>query len=676
MAGSRGTNCAMDVLSAETKKTVLSTLRKFSIHTKLCECDHDRSFLLRLENGVVKMGSDSVVASVCICETDLGFTKKDFLGYSLQKCTCMDVDQKYTNKASLKMTAAQWDLIASKYESFLAIAVGCKNKNLDATKGTSALMSVHPTHMDPGSGEIVTGELFAGGIGGWSFAQKALTDDGHVTSAMWALDQDFLACKSFQMNHKMDHVASSETQAWGFVQADTAINLCPTVLFQTKIENIWWMTFLEQYNTELVLMSPPCPAWSMAHACPGLDRSDGLCLIVVIILMAFVRPRVWGLENVAALKLHKHFDIIMEVVRWTNFQIQWMKCCDLLEQTPQHRDRLLVYAVNRLDEALTSHKPVGWPIRQSNTLGSCKVVCQLDAEFMENARLSDEDLAIYLNPENLPKEMSRSHKKRCARDVVTYRLRTIHNGFACVMTTYGRPDAVGEHLIDQGGIYGSLYHDGNLVRKLSPPELCILFHMVDECWLPKEEYISVSFLGNCISIPHATILLLNMIACVRPFWVTEGIDKIFTRTMSDPINSSNISIDFEQEGYWVRKRKADADIPATQEVYAFAKLSIQSPLQAVAACLQEGIMVHEVLKAILGSSMPCQFDIRVSKTSMLCVQMHPAMTMPTGHLQLHTAVPCCFMPTDQDMLDVDWPFVAVMTKEGLVIIKRGRNLDM
>eukprot|EP00438_Fugacium_kawagutii_P033239 Skav228423 [mRNA] locus=scaffold1325:267313:272607:+ [translate_table: standard] len=663
----------MDSLPPENRHILLSLLRKFSVHKQLCSCNHDRSFLLQLEDKVV-MGTDVVRATVRIVNEDLGFTRSDFMGHSLQSCSCMDVIGEQV--CELTMTAVQWDLVASQHKRFLAIAAKCFNGKIDTTRDSSTILPVMPTQQDDESNEVMVGELFAGGIGGWSFAIKALNSEQRIINTAWALDQDPIARKNYQMNHGMDYVATSAEQCWGYVQADQKANLCPTMFFQTQVENLWWLPHVTRFASQLILMSPPCPAWSAADSSPGLCRADGMCLVVVIVILAFLRPRAWGLENVSTLKGHKHWEIVLAVVKWTGFRVQRTKSLDLLDQTPQHRERLLMYAINMLDNDICGHRPVSWPLKQKNTLRSCHVICELDEPFRSMTVLSDEDMALYLDVRNMPHDITKDHKKRNVRELVAYRLRTWDDSFACVMTTYGRPEAVGEFLISKGGLYGSLFQNGNEVRKLSPPEICVLFGIVDDLWLPTEEYIAVSLLGNSISPQHAMILLLNMTVCIRPFWFVRGVDMLFSQCMSDHINASNMRIEHTESGYWIKRRTEADDTLPTMPIHDFAVLSIRTPMHSCRACVEEGLNVATILQHVLGSSMPSKLEIAIAGTNNIRIQLHSEVTMPTGRLELLASVPSCFLPSDVDMKATSWPCVAVMTPQDVVIITRQKHMKV
>lgn len=257
MAGSPGANCAMDFIKPETRHELLTILRRFSVHHRICSCQHDRTFLLEKGEKVV-MGRDFVHVDVRISQDDLGFTRNEFLGFALQSCSCMNTNEETTSV--LKITAIQWEMVASQHDKFLAIAVKCRDGKMDATGDTSTILPVMRTQVDDEANEIMTGELFAGGIGGWSFAVKAMQSDERVISTAWALDQDPIACHAFKKNHDMNYIACTSEQAWGSTQADQSMNLCPTMIFQTKVENIWWLSHVTRFAAQLILLSPPCPA--------------------------------------------------------------------------------------------------------------------------------------------------------------------------------------------------------------------------------------------------------------------------------------------------------------------------------------------------------------------------------------------------------------------------------
>ena len=74
--------------------------------------------------------------------------------------------------------------------------------------------------------------------------------------------------------------------------------------------------------------------------------------------------------------------------------------------------------VDALDIGISRVNPVRWPTTRKHTLRTYEVVCDLDEEWQKRAKLDDEELKLYLDPANLPKEFTRGHAKKTSRDCV------------------------------------------------------------------------------------------------------------------------------------------------------------------------------------------------------------------------------------------------------------------
>ena len=145
-------------------------------------------------------------------------------------------------------------------------------------------------------------------------------------------------------------------------------------------------------------MSPPCPAWSLADASPGLGRSDGFLLLQALVYIALLRPKMLAAENVSRLKNHRHFRIVLKVLDWANYHVHWSACLDLKEVLPQHRDRLLLLAMDLNDGTIPRTPPVKWPIVQMHTLRTYQVIMKLDDFWRTMSAISSEDFELYMDP--------------------------------------------------------------------------------------------------------------------------------------------------------------------------------------------------------------------------------------------------------------------------------------
>jgi site-specific DNA-cytosine methylase len=59
-----------------------------------------------------------------------------------------------------------------------------------------------------------------------------------------------------------------------------------------------WYHLLSDELYDFAMLSPPCPAWSAATSCPGLNKFEGRLTLYSWALMNLVRPRIVCMEMV------------------------------------------------------------------------------------------------------------------------------------------------------------------------------------------------------------------------------------------------------------------------------------------------------------------------------------------------------------------------------------------
>eukprot|EP00438_Fugacium_kawagutii_P031939 Skav201880 [mRNA] locus=scaffold550:187977:193148:- [translate_table: standard] len=590
-------------------------------------------------------------------------------------CQC-DLGDRRTN-VKVVMTCQQWEALGE--DDGPVVLLGAKVTEqgavLDMTGYSAAVFRHRLTISNGDLEELVLSEMFAGGYGGWSHAIAALTKNSKPIQCMWAIEKDPLCCSTYQRNHPKDVVARGPVQAWSDIKASEEDMHQPSVLFHSSVEDIWWMTYAARIATEGILFSAPCPPWSAADASAGLTRQDGRLLILTILVLGKLRPRTIGLENVGTLKSHRHFPVIAATFQWCKFKVVWSPVLDLADFVPQHRERMLLVAVNMMDDDITTVRPVSWPEVKKPTLGSYRAIMMLDQKWSTQATLNDDELKLYLDPANLPKTVGSGHTKRTRRDMIKYRLKQEGDVAACVLTSYGMPQAVHESLVKRGGLYSSLLLLGNVVRKHATPELVILFGTPSKVWLPDQEHIATAMMGNAIAPPHALITLLNMTVAVRPLWYGDCIQEEFVHIVSQRITAENISITDFADGHWFQ---ADADFQSanesTQPMTEINELIIRSPLQTIVMSVESGILIKDMLTMIQGNAMPPLLELLLTNAKSFRMPVTEQSKMPSQDLQLIANAPSCFMPQEDAIKRCDWPFVLVLVPTHAVVVKRGPHM--
>eukprot|EP00435_Cladocopium_sp_Y103_P020001 s186_g4.t2 len=577
--------------------------------------------------------------------------------------------ERYQN-VTLFVSSEQWNNVLSRHDHVLLLGAKVQGIEVYANHPDAAVLPVRSRSESPADKPLSIGELFCGGFSGWSHVVHALRSKGLAVHTKWALDRDPCACLAYRRTHRPDCHVQCISEAEAKIDPMHADEL-PSVLFQTSVNAAWWLAYACLYDVELVCMSAPCPAWSLADLAPGLMRSDGFLIIQAIFYVAMLRPRAFASENVANLKNHRHWKWIQAILDWLHYKIIWHATLDLKEVIPHARDRSLLICIDAFDFEISRSTPVRWPITRKHTLGSYGVVCDLNDFWLERAQLTSEELQLYLDPANLPKEFGRGHAKRTMRDVLSYRLKGLDSVFACILTSYGRPCALSETLVKRGGIYGSLLLIGPEVRKIVPQEIMILLGLVNSQWIPEPDFQTAMILGNAISVPHALICTLNCVGALRESWMFRGIPEFFTDVFSGVIRNTNVQIFAEGGGFIVSKgENGNSGVPATIPMWEFAKVVVKSPLHSFALHLEKGLNLMQVLKKLTAESVPACLEMRIGQRDDVRIPLPNSFCMTNHDVLIQANVPSCLLLSEKDVKACDWDFIAVVHPKGLLVIER------
>ena len=291
------------------------------------------------------------------------------------------------------------------------------------------------------------------------------------------------------------------------------------------------------------------------------------------------------------------------------------------------------------------------------------------------AAVSPEEFELYMNPKNLPHEFGKGHAKKVARDVVLYRLKNLDQVFSCILTTYGRPTALSSLLIRRGGIYGSLFQEGPIVRKLVPAEICILMGLINMQYLPNDWSEALLVLGNAIAVPHALIALLNCLNCIRDQWTLGRAQEIFADIMSQAIKAPDVCIRFDNEGYFVTKGETGgSQVPATVPIRQFARVTVKSPLLSFSIIVQTGLCIRQVLQMVTGESFPLHLEVMVHSNETVRFPLPHDMRVTDQDMNIAANVPSCLILSEAVASANDWPFIAVLHKHDILIIGRSNGM--
>ena len=660
----------MDILDDESKMKVWDILETYAPVKTLCRCNPMFTVAIHL-TGDVTMTNGYVIANANIFDAEL--IPSSFCGHPIHasKCDCEPLQS-----FPVKFPMWQWELIQSEYQSLILVGATWKDGVVDMSMYFSAVLpapwrDAFQSTMDR---SVTCFEMFAGGFGGWSHAIRALADQNIPIFTSCALDRDDLCCRAFVKSHAFDFAATNGTDCRSKMQDCEFRGINPKIFFHSSMENIWWMTFLKHERIDMWCMSPPCPPWSCVDLSAGLRRADGRNLILSLMLVALARPKVLALENVSSLISHKHWTIVKEVFCLIGYHIRWSKTLDLSDIIPQRRERLILIATDlRRTDAMPFVCQM-WPTSLKHSFRSYGALMdiKLHERWMSNATLTPEELQLFLDPVNLPKDAKTSgHVKRSSRDVARYRIRTADDTAACILTSYGFPTLLHLPLIQRGGVYGSLVLEGGSLRKMVVPELLILMGLINETWMPCDLVQATQLIGNAISVPHALIGVLNGMMFMEVTHLDIPIQEVFASITGQAIRANIIHYRFDNDGVWIgRGDKDDDDILSTQPMLRLSHLIVQAPTESFTLLCQEGIQVKQILKALTGPSMPLQVDLELSQNPKIKMPVPEQLKMDGMDLTIIINVPCRFMMDEINFSVCQQSFVVILTDKLPIVVSR------
>eukprot|EP00438_Fugacium_kawagutii_P029471 Skav209238 [mRNA] locus=scaffold293:433722:439145:+ [translate_table: standard] len=651
---------------------IVEILKRFKLQDGFCECQGVASYLFSVaELGVCTSSEMTIKASI---QTHLQAFRPDSFGCHSLGCQCNHEMRR--KEVTMSFSLEQWESTFQDISGiFVVVGARVSKDHVSANHVEAAVFRWDHEHGDDETKSVRVGEMFCGGIGGWSQACRALASSSRDISTCWAVDIDPITCRTFARSHDMTYVVNDASDCWNQVNSDEESCQVPSVVFNTDVKRLWWIVYAAREKVQLVCASPPCPPWSLANEATGLNTQAGMMMIWAILICGVLRPRIWMLENVANLLTHPHWKLVREVIAWTGYKIEWCTVLNLSDQAPQNRDRALIIAVDCHDKSRFNHTPVKWPCIRPPTLRSYGVIREMEELWMMRAVLSNEHMEMYMNPSLLPKSSPYSHQKKSKRDVAEYRLRDADSCFGCIMTSYGNPDAVRDEHLYKNGLYGTLYCEGNIVRKLCVPELLVLMGTLEDVWLPESDCVAVGMIGNSISPLHALITIINGLCYVRPLWVPNGVQSLFADIAGLHITSDMMIVTDAHGGFWFTRRSTlYGDVARTLPTRAIHSLKIISPTQEYELQVETGILLKVMMQLIAGKASPPQFQITILGSSRSKYLAADSMIMPSSALTMNSLTPSFMWPNEISMCLSDWPCILLLTPKVTFVLRRDEGI--
>ena len=631
----------MPWITQETKAILASVLEGATPVDSICPCCVSATVAIQ-PRGIFSRMNDYTIFEGDIIPYG-GYLQPSFLPQGVGEKPSCD-HQKVTD---VKILVCKWDeqpmSAATKMLVYNARVIKQQHQlMIDARYVQSGLLDI--SDMTPSHETITCGEIFAGGFSGWSHAVQAISSEVIPMKHIWTVDHDFMAVEMYTKSHaNAVHLRSGhEANELRNCDLDEYNSVCKA--FQCDIRTPWFLSHVKAGSTDIITWSPPCQPWSWAHTSQGFNK----------------------------IAKHDQFDLVKKLIYWAGYEIISVKSINLREVIPQNRDRCIVIAVNRQSTRLNKiFTWEHWPILPPASLRVARVILPYDESTMQSMIPDPKILEMYFDRNLLPKSYDEGVPRNIGKkDLRKYRIRSLEDKcFACIMASYRKAHLLPESVIERGGRYGAFIYDGCVVRFLTSTEIFMMMGGITECLLPTCSDAQSHLLGNCISVPHATIAILNAIKILPGCEITFTVQEAFAIIMSKRIRADSVETIVQEDGIRIRSAyDSHLVIEPTIAIPLFITVTIKTPTTEVVFRVREGLKIMSVVSALLGPSMPQDMWIIMQNGSKLpLIESDVTQDSP---LMLWANIPSKLFLDDGKFRSYASPFVVVLSHKGIVIQKR------
>ena len=532
---------------------------------------------------------------------------------------------------------------------------------VDMKGRNSHFLMVHPrTDLQSGH-DIRCIELCTGAFSGWSHAIGKIRENGYHIDHAWGLDMDPFCCRYVAKTHGFCHVSDDRNLN------DSQHEMHPCV-YQADIREGWFLSHASAKQAQLGLMSPPCQPWTNAvQGAKGLNRKDGMTMVWCWARMKLFQPHVVNMEMVSNITQHPHWKFVKQIIDWCGYDILWNETLQLGEVIPQSRRRVLLVAVRKdLKHAVEDLTWINWPKSSNQTLRSFGCIMDDFCRYQESPTLTKELMDIYLNEQFAPHDLKGKGKSYLREG----RIKTLDDAiFPCILANYTEAHHLPMPILTEKGLFGGLLLHEAVIRFLTSPEIFILMGGVVNQWLPICKEARIHLLGNCISVPHALICILNSIRLFAGFRDVTDVQMTFAKVFGERMNNTNMKVRLSDEGMFIFRNEMQYPvISPTMPITTFAKIRVMMPTESTFFWIQSGVSIIRAMRGLTGPSMPK--DLYIVLHDQIRIPIQEDDTIETCGMEIRSAIPSILHIDDRKCAKSENPFVVVLSPLGPLVIER------
>ena len=432
-------------------------------------------------------------------------------------------------------------IIAKGYE--LKVDANKEQKIWDLKKQSASSMLIPIFKEDQIYANMV--ELFAGGFGGWRFANQYLMQLTQRRMKTLAIEKVMTNCMQYAIQHDaviFDSFSCMEDFDISFLDKDH--------IYHGDVRDLHWQKHVPDLRPLIWTVSAPCPPWSSAGKEEGFSTEQGQLMAHVCCLVRVHRPKYVLLEQVANFAQHSHYKAFVKLMFFAGYRFVNTNQVEFALQSlaPVRRNRFLAWLVREEDAHPIKGPWVSWKHAPISSMYEYGAFLPSTPAEQEQFKVSFELKLKYMNPVFLPPQIREKGKHPLQHRVPGH---FVPQG--TFMSMYGHQHEICDEVLAKKGLFGQFCSEAGTYRFFKPQEIALLhtvaapvmFLSVDHGWKTQ---------GDCITVPHALWALANV-------WAQEQLidlvpDQVIESFIQERYRADFVNIQM-QEGAIFMARNAD-----------------------------------------------------------------------------------------------------------------------
>eukprot|EP00438_Fugacium_kawagutii_P013120 Skav209591 [mRNA] locus=scaffold1607:167577:171527:- [translate_table: standard] len=293
-------------------------------------------------------------------------------------------------------------------------------------------------------------------------------------------------------------------------------------------------------------VSAPCPPWSNASSRAGMLSSDGQLLPLSFLLLRQLRPKAVIIEQVKGFGSHDQKRQVLDCLKHVGYRLCWSRVIDAAGFGGAKRSRWLGLALRIHAESLAFSHITMWPKISQLTPQSIGAILPERSLDMAQLQVTDEVKTIGSNFAMLPPADKSGLTGATPNQVWESRCTEATGVANTFMSKYGQQHRLEIRVLEDKGYLGHFLavidHEGRKTQRFYHPMEIMMIHLTTDFGFIASDFLeSWTHIGNCICLPHALLLLANVIRCFGVHREAIDVEKLFVMLQHEAMHATHIT---------------------------------------------------------------------------------------------------------------------------------------